>query len=474
MKRALKYLYTSSMLFLPTVFGAETLLEPVATFELHNSSARFFSCVSFESYGIFAATPACLSPEDMALFVQQFFNPSETTAIETQQKDFDRLALSFQPHNQVNSAQPAVTDSEFQKLLARHIGTLAFKSTYPKILELLKQKILELFYGTGHVVYYQGTKIPVVQNVSFDSILEVVLKGIFPSNSSIGNAIDAASRITGFKPKIEAFLKSKLGIETLESFLERQAQILTLHLIGNEGNSSPSSTPTALTLQQISDLEEISAYQVDRGLYLSEMTEAPTLEYLQGLMLYHFKHIINRIAAEVINNHIENQKEALVTTISSALKTAAVAGAATSVVLNPAFVIIAPALTIATLAHTHGAFAARVGVDAVDYYVIQGMFGLRNIITLPITPSEIQRFNTSIVRLSTETSDDDWVLITVDMENKTASILRGSAYQASSALLTTATNVVYTGSAWLGNFFISTAGVAKRIMGLDRTQKTDA
>lgn len=420
MNYPVKLLLTTSVLVMPSVFADSSIS--------FRDDEQLYSCQSFVS-------------EDLVSC--QSFAESRPSL----------RAISDEKNDKATNLGALEKNAGFQKMLAQHMGSAAYKALYPKMRAILWMEMNKLLNGTGMVALTpEGHKLPVLRG-SFDGLFDLILNTL-GVNSSIRSGIGLMTTISGHKDYIETELKRLLGFDSLEAFIERLAQETALKSMGLAVELY-SSTDRSLTLSEIENVQQSVSVKDGRAEVLSDKAARADLSFATGYVWYELRNIINQVVATSIDAHLAELKASMIRTGKEKLDavTLGMAGGLISVNGLPGIV---PAVAMLALNHTYGSTAIEFGYDIFNQVVTDGLLEARNIAALPINKAEIEEFHAGAITVNTTDEEDTVIVHSIKEESFGGKFLFGAAKNTTSSAVKVGSSIVVSTAKRLTSWFVRT------------------
>lgn len=354
--------------------------------------------------------------------------------------------VSVQKPSVTSNVEPSDTndslDQTLNKVLSDHAGSAIYNALQPKIKRVLWLEFRKLFSGTGMVALTpEGQELPVVSG-SLRGLMDLILAKLGAGNALRGG-VDIATRVTGFKDQIEAELKKRLGFSTLEAFLERMSQELTLKAFGYLSDGSFLKPSSKLTLSQIANIQQSVSLQDGRGEYLSGHAGKGEVGFFVGYVWYEMKNILNTVVAKAINNHLDSAQKTAVQEVKKYADSFVFGSAGALAIQGPAGLM--AALGSVALYQKCGKDLIEFAYQAADHQIIDGMIGLQDVAAFRLSKEEIQTYHPVSVEI--KTTEGDFVVVeSVKEESYRVNILTGAVKNGFGTAFSTAAKVVGKGA----------------------------
>ena len=386
MKHQVKLLITTAVLFTPTIFGNSSVA--------FREEQEFHSCQS--SFASFETESSVAVREGQKFYSPESFIGEDTESYAGWGLITDEDAADARKMEA--AAEAAKKSDSFQRALAQHTGSAAYKALYPKMKTVLWMELNKLLNGTGtFAMTADGQKIPVLRG-SFDGVSDLVLNTVGVS-STIRSGISLATTISGHKGHIEKELKRLLGFDSLEKFVERLAQEIVLKSMGFAVESY-FSTERSLTLSEIGNVQQSVSSEDGRAELLSDKAKNANLKFATGYAWYELKNIINKVVSTSIDRHLADMKVSGIRSVQETLSFVTLGGSLLGVA-GMGLTGVISAAGIWAVNHLYGADVAKWGYEAFEHGVMDGLLGASDIAALPISKEEIQEFHARAVTVYT-------------------------------------------------------------------------
>lgn len=365
----LRLLLTAAVLYTPSVFGGSSIA-------FIPDSQDFKSCQSF-------------SGEE----------PIDSCA--------DWRRISDDEAKEARKIEAAEKSSSFQKVLAQHMGSEAYRALFPKVKSIFWMETNKFLNGTGtFAMTADGQKLPVLRE-SFDGLFDLILNAL-GVKSSIRSGVNLATTISGHKGHIEAELKHLLGFDSLETLVERLAQEVVLKSMGFVVESY-FSNEGSLTLSEIANVQQSVSSEDGRAELLSDKAKNADLKFATGYVWYELRNIINKVVATSIDAHLAELKVSTVRVGKEKLD-AVTMGLTGGLLAANGIAGVIPAAGMWALNHKYGATVIEAGYDLFNQSVINGLIEAREMAFFSISKEEIEKFHAGEITVNT-TDDGDTVVV---------------------------------------------------------------
>lgn len=440
-----KTLLLLGVFYTPTAFAdSVTAFNP----DDHSDSIRtFYSCESFQP--------------DLA---EEQVDANEVEVLDNGvQDDLFNSCHSFsgisQAAPQSEDKKPVVledksTDINLQKLLGDKAYSAMYQALQPQIKKAIWIELRKVLCGTGMVALTaDGQELPVVTG-SLRGLMDLILMQLGAGNA-FRWGVDATSKVTGFKDKIEAHIKTLLRFDNLDAFVEHKSKELTLAALGYAIDGWNNKSSNTFSKSRIANIQQSVALQDGRSAYMSQQAQKGEFDFTLGFIWYEMRNILNTVVEKAIENHLNNLQTAAVQEVKRYTDSFVygVAGAMAFHGIPGAFT----ALGAVALYKKYGNDVISFAYQAADQQIINGIVGARDIAAFPISKEDIETYHPVSITVNTREVADYVVVDGVKEESHRVGILTGAASNTLSTAMSATAKAVSKG--------VSVAGSAVKKIG---------